>query len=85
MGFPDQRFVFSIKRDVSFLAYVIADLIIRALLGENNVNKMCHLGACRQVTFFFFFLPLIELPPLSPGSQERVMEEAVVLDTVSRG
>lgn len=30
-------------------------------------------------------LPLMELPPLSPGSQERVMEEEVVLETVSRG
>lgn len=30
-------------------------------------------------------LPLMELPPLSPGSHESVMEEDVVLDTVSRG
>lgn len=30
-------------------------------------------------------LPRIELPPLSPGIQERVIEEEVVLDTVSLG
>lgn len=30
-------------------------------------------------------LPRIELPPLSPGIQERVIEEDVVLDTVSLG
>lgn len=30
-------------------------------------------------------LPLIELPPLSPGIQVRVMEEAEVLETVRRG
>lgn len=30
-------------------------------------------------------LPLMELPPLSPGIQVRVMEEAEVLETVRRG
>lgn len=29
--------------------------------------------------------PLIELPPLSPGIQDRVMEVVVVLVTVRRG
>lgn len=30
-------------------------------------------------------LPLIELPPLSPGIQARVMEEVEVVETVRRG
>lgn len=29
--------------------------------------------------------PLMELPPLSPGIQARVMEEVDVVETVSRG
>lgn len=29
--------------------------------------------------------PLIELPPLSPGIQVRVMEEVEVVETVRRG
>lgn len=29
--------------------------------------------------------PLMELPPLSPGIQARVMEEVEVVETVSRG
>lgn len=31
------------------------------------------------------FSPRMELPPLSPGIQVRVMEEAEVLETVRRG
>lgn len=31
------------------------------------------------------FSPLMELPPLSPGIQARVMEEVEVVETVSRG
>lgn len=30
-------------------------------------------------------VPLIELPPLSPGIQARVMEEVEVVETVRRG
>lgn len=30
-------------------------------------------------------VPLMELPPLSPGIQARVMEEAEVVETVRRG
>lgn len=30
-------------------------------------------------------IPLIELPPLSPGIQARVMEEVEVVETVRRG
>ena len=30
-------------------------------------------------------LPLMELPPLSPGIQVRVMEEVEVVETVRRG
>lgn len=30
-------------------------------------------------------VPLMELPPLSPGIQARVMEEVEVVETVSRG
>lgn len=32
-----------------------------------------------------FTVPLIELPPLSPGIQARVMEEVEVVETVRRG
>lgn len=31
------------------------------------------------------YTPLIELPPLSPGIQARVMEEVEVVETVRRG
>lgn len=31
------------------------------------------------------YAPLIELPPLSPGIQARVMEEVEVVETVRRG
>lgn len=30
-------------------------------------------------------IPLMELPPLSPGIQARVMEEVEVVETVRRG
>lgn len=31
------------------------------------------------------FVPLMELPPLSPGIQARVIEEVEVVETVKRG
>jgi hypothetical protein len=67
--------------------------------GVWGENKLSYDSYLTKMTIFFLAngqfhrrdcewlisLPLMELPPLSPGSQERVMEEDVVLDTVSRG
>lgn len=51
---------------------------------ESNMNTQEE----RQVQYSFpqkSHAPLIELPPLSPGIQARVMEEVEVVETVRRG
>lgn len=42
-------------------------------------------GVSLDTMRLFRDVPLIELPPLSPGIQARVMEEVEVVDTVKRG
>lgn len=50
---------------------------------------MCESLLCKKTPFesnrIHTLVPRIELPPLSPGIHERVIEEDVVLDTVSLG
>ena len=56
------------------------------LLGKNvSLINLWIMSINQPLWATSSFLPLIELPPLSPGSHERVMEEEVVFETVSRG
>lgn len=44
-----------------------------------------HIGKKKDSFVVQGHVPLIELPPLSPGIQAKVMEEVEVVETVRRG
>lgn len=52
-----------------------------------TIKKICHKISSKVMDVFgpVKNIPLMELPPLSPGIQARVMDEVEVVETVRRG